>query len=131
MKMIFKIDMICQEKKASEQTNTQMLLEMMKMMTGMIEKFEHFEEKMKKIESSAIVSHSNNVRATVSAAASSSSSSYSSAVQTGVPMSAVVVKPKQKQHSNKTMEQIVNTVDTASVNVCSTRNARDGGISLC
>lgn len=29
------------------------------------------------------------------------------------------------------MEQITNAVDKASVNVCGTRNARDGGIILC
>lgn len=127
MKMLYKIDMGCQQQKASEQSNNQMMSEMLKTMSKVLEKIENLDDRMEKIESSTIASHS--TAATSSTA--TSSTSFSSIVKTGVPKSAVVVKPKQKQDSKKTMEQIATTVDTASVNVCNTRNARDGGIVLC
>lgn len=130
MHLIFKIDMSCQQKKASEQTNTQMLTDMMKMMTVMMEKVENLDERMKKIESSTFITHTNDTAAATLSAATPSSS-FSNIVQSGMPKSAVVVKPKKKQHSKQTMEKITQAVDAASVNVCSARNARDGGNILC
>lgn len=43
---------------------------------------------------------------------------------------AVVIKPKTKQISSKTLEEISNNVDKTEINVCSTRNVRDGGVVL-
>lgn len=45
-------------------------------------------------------------------------------------MPAVIVKPKNKQASSKTREEISKKVDKNAVNVCGTRNARDGGVVL-
>lgn len=124
VRMVYKIDMSCQEKKASEQCNNQILNEMMKMMQNMMEKVDNFDERLRKIESTANVSRTYDAQP-------STSSSFVDIVKAGVPKSAVVVKPKQKQPSKTTMEQITTAVDTASVSVCNTRNARDGGIVLC
>lgn len=124
MQMIYKIDMSCQQKKASEQSNNQLMNEMMKMMKSMMEKLETLENRVQKVESTPIISRSDD-------AIPSTSSTFANVVKLGVPKSAVVVKPKNKQHSKKTMEQITTAVDKTSVNVCGTRNARDGGIVLC
>lgn len=56
-------------------------------------------------------------------------SSYASVTKTSVKP-AVVIKPKTKQISSKTFEDITNNVDKSQVNVRSTRNVRDGGVVL-
>lgn len=43
---------------------------------------------------------------------------------------AVIIKPKTQQNCEKTLEAITNSVSIAGVNVCGTRNAREGGIVL-
>lgn len=58
------------------------------------------------------------------------STTYANVVTAKPVKPTVVVKPKSKQHSKKTMEELTKTVDKKSVNVCSTRNARDGGVVL-
>lgn len=122
-RMMYKIDMSCQQQKASEQTNNQMMNEMMKMMKNMIEKVDGIDDRVKRIETQPIASRPDDVQP--------STSSVTNIVKSGVPKSAVVVKPKHKQHSKQTMEQITSAVDKTSVKVCGTRNARDGGIVLC
>lgn len=123
IKVMYKMDMSCQEKKASEQSNNQMMNEMMKMMKNMIDKVDNLDSRMQKVESTTIVSRSDD--------AQPSTSSFANVVKSGVPKSAVVIKPKKQQNSKTTMEQITTAVDKTSVNVCGTRNARDGGIILC
>lgn len=87
---------------------------------------ENMDDRLKQIESTPNVSRTNGSGDAIP----STSSSFANIVKSGMPKSAVVVKPKQKQHSKITMEQISNAVDKASVNVCSTRSVRDGGIVL-
>lgn len=43
----------------------------------------------------------------------------------------VVIKPKQKQNSSKTLEEISNNVDKSELKICNTRNAKDGSVVLC
>lgn len=68
-----------------------MMNEMMKMMKNMIEKVDSFDERRKKIESMTIVSRSDDAKPPAS--------SFANIAKSGVPKSAVVVKPKQKQLS--------------------------------
>lgn len=42
----------------------------------------------------------------------------------------VVIKPKKSQHCAKTFEDLSNNVEKSKVNVCSTRNIRNGGVVL-
>lgn len=55
--------------------------------------------------------------------------SYADALKRNVKP-AVVIKPKTNQHSTKTFEDISKNVEKSEVNVCSTRNIRDGGVVL-
>lgn len=123
MTLMYKLDMSVQQQKAGEQSNNQMLNELMNVMKNMVEKVGKLDDRMQKVELASNVSDTN--------VAQTTASSFANIVKSGVPKSAVVFKPKQKQHSKKTMEQISNAVDGASINVCGTRNARDGGIVLC
>ncbi|RYX86063.1 hypothetical protein EON73_02690 [bacterium] len=41
-----------------------------------------------------------------------------------------MIKPKNRQECAKTLETITSNVDTAAINVCGTRNVKDGGIVL-
>lgn len=60
---------------------------------------------------------------------SSASKQSSKAVKTKVnPV--VVVKPKEKQASKKTVEEIRNKVDGKNIKVCNARSIKDGGIVL-
>lgn len=54
---------------------------------------------------------------------------YSSVVKSTVKP-AVVIKPKEKQTSKKTFDEIVKNINTNDVRICSTRNARDGKVIL-
>lgn len=57
--------------------------------------------------------------------------SYAGTVKQSNVKPAVVIKPKNKQQaSKKTREEICNKVDKSQVNVCGTRNAREGGVVL-
>lgn len=56
--------------------------------------------------------------------------SYANAVKQNIMKPAVIVKPKNKQESKKTREEICNKVDKSMVNVCGTSNTRNGGIVL-
>lgn len=122
-KMIYKVDMSCQQQKAGVQSNYQMLNEIMKLLQTMNEKMESMDNRLEKVESNGFVSHRDDVQP--------STSSFADSVKSSVPKSVVVVKPKKKQHSKKTLEQITSSIDKSSVNVCGTRSARDGGIILC
>lgn len=62
-------------------------------------------------------------------ATSNTKPSYAKAVKTKVnPV--VVVKPKEKQASKKTVDDIRAKVNSASIKVCNARNIKDGGIVL-
>lgn len=58
------------------------------------------------------------------------SCSFANVVKRSNVKPAVVIKPKNKQACAKTLEAITRNVDTAAVNVCGTRNVREGGIVL-
>lgn len=55
---------------------------------------------------------------------------YASVVKNGNVKPAVVIKPKSKQSSSKTFEEISGKIDKNELNICGTRNARDGGVIL-
>lgn len=58
------------------------------------------------------------------------SCSFANVVKRSNVKPAVVIKPKKKQECEKTLEEITSNVDTSAVNVCGTRNVREGGIVL-
>lgn len=51
-------------------------------------------------------------------------------VKSGSVKPAVVIKPKAKQSSSKTFNEITEKIGKRDLNVCGTRNARDGGVVL-
>lgn len=59
-----------------------------------------------------------------------SQNTYANAVKRSNVKPAVIIKPKNKQQSAQTLADISNKVDKSAVNVCGTRNARDGGVVL-
>lgn len=58
------------------------------------------------------------------------SCSFANVVKRSNVKPAVVIKPKNKQECAKTLEAITRNISTAVVNVCGTRNVREGGIVL-
>lgn len=56
--------------------------------------------------------------------------SYASIAKKTSVKPAVVIKPKAKQDSKKTLEAVTTNIDKKSVNVCGTRSVRDGGVVL-
>ncbi|XP_031638763.1 uncharacterized protein LOC116350907 [Contarinia nasturtii] len=58
------------------------------------------------------------------------SCSFANVVKRSNVKPVVVIKPKNKQECAKTLEAITSNVNTAAVDVCSTRNVREGGIVL-
>lgn len=115
VKVVYKIDMTIQERKPAEKSNEDIIL-------SIANKLVVIEEKVSMLEKKSIsVPSSNNAQ----------KPSYAKVVQSNNIKPAVVIKPKQKQHSKKTMEEIAKTVDKSQLKVCSTRNVRNGGIVLC
>lgn len=55
---------------------------------------------------------------------------YASIAKNGSVKPAIVIKPKTKQTSTKTFEEITGKIDKSDLNVCGTRSARDGGVVL-
>lgn len=58
------------------------------------------------------------------------SCSFANVVKRSNVKPAVVMKPKNRQECAKTLEAITSNIETAAVNVCGTRNVREGGIVL-
>lgn len=56
--------------------------------------------------------------------------SYASVASKGCVKPAVVIRPKAKQTCAKTFEVISSKVDKSEVQICGTRNARNGGVVL-
>lgn len=59
-----------------------------------------------------------------------STHTYAETTKHGIVKPAVVIKPKTKQTSAKTLDELTKNVDKSSLNVCDTRNVRNGGIVL-
>lgn len=55
---------------------------------------------------------------------------YANVVKNGSLKPTIVIKPKSKQTSSKTYEDITGKIEKNELNICGTRNARDGGIIL-
>lgn len=110
LKFVHKIDLFNQDSKLSKINDSAILQSLISKLDSVNEKIEN-----------------------VSSAASSvkESNSYSNVVKTGNVNSVVVIKPKTKQLCTKTMEIITKNINKKDLNVCNTRNARDGGVVLC
>lgn len=113
LKLLYKLEFVFQEKKS----------------IGCIAKrfVESYGRTIKK--SRRIVSNNNctvvgvsNIRTTVK--------SYANAVKRGTVKPAVVVQPKTQQTCAQTLEDITKKVNKEEVQVCGTRNVRNGGIVL-
>lgn len=72
----------------------------------------------------------NKVVASGNTANSSAKPAYANIVKNGTVKPAIVIKPKLKQTSTKTFEEITKKIDKNDLNVCGTRSARDGGVVL-
>lgn len=118
LKVVYKIDMCFQQRKASDQSDSQMMIDMAKSLLQLNEKVDKIENRMINIEDKSHDEPSKN-------------QSYAKIVKQNSVKPVVVVKPKQKQDSKKTMDEITNTVGETEINVCDTRNIRDGGVILC
>lgn len=115
LQIVSKIDMEIQQRKLTEQKNEASLAFIVGKLSSLEDKFN--------TEISKPVSFDSN--------GSTQKPSYSNVTQTGAVKTAVVIKPKKKQHSKTTMEQIAKTVDKSQLKVCGTHNIRDGGVVLC
>lgn len=116
--LLYKIDAWCQERTS----DSQLLTSLAKSVNDLNEKLVETNVKFDAMEANSVVP--------LQKGEPKNTKSYSSVVKNTVKP-AVVIKPKQKQHSKKTLGQLTSTVSKSDVNVCNTRNIRDGGIVLC
>lgn len=110
-KLLYKIDLFNQQQKETQAKNDDVMVS--------------FSRQLKTLElkMNALETGEKNTKPT-------KQNSYANAVKQNIVKPAVIVKPKNKQESRKTREEICNKVDKSMVNVCGTRNARDGGVVL-
>lgn len=120
MQLAYKTDVVVQEQKGTIDTNNNLLGTMAKSMRVLIEKVNELSLKVDVMQSNS--STSTNVK--------QNAASYAKTASSNPVKPVVVIKPKQKQQSNKTYEELTKAVDKKSVDVCGTRNTRDGGIVL-
>lgn len=124
-KIAHKTDLSCQKQNASIDSNNTLLGALSRNVLELVEKVEKLTMKIESLEANA----------STTAKVIQSSDSYAKAVSakavSAKPVKpAVVIKPKHKQNSKKTMKELTKSVDKNSVDVCGARNARDGGIVL-
>lgn len=98
-------------------------------------KFADIEKEMKNISTNAntnttVLQHYNINGQNDKNMTSNITSSYAAAVKRNVKP-VVVIKPKKQQNSKVTLDKFTSNVNKSELNVCSTRNARNGGIVLC
>lgn len=79
-----------------------------------------------KITAQNMTSSSNNSRHTAKA----THANHANTTKNASVKPAVVIKPKSKQSSTKTLEEISQKINKCDLNVCGTRSARDGAIVL-
>lgn len=79
----------------------------------------------KKISNSTATSNTNTVNNRIA------KPTYAHIVNKASVKPAIVIKPKSKQSSKKTFEEISEKINKNDLNVCGTRNVRDGGVVLC
>lgn len=129
VKLLCKLDLFNQEQKPQIAINN----ESIKLMSSKLN------EVSVKLESvgNANASNSNNNSGSSSSSShnyntsdTSSQQSYANVAKKGKVKPAVVIRPKNKQDSKKTFEDITKNVEKDAVNVCGTRNVKDGGIVL-
>lgn len=118
--VVYKTDLSCQKQNETIASNNSIMGKMANSLVDLVKKVNLLTEKI----------NSFGPNATTSARVTPDNKSYANVASSKPVKPAVVIKPKNKQHSKKTMEEIVKTVDKKSVNVCSTRNARNGGVIL-
>lgn len=113
--VVYKIDLAMQERKPVNQVNDNLLVAMAKRM-------EFIERKMVDM----------NIETNLPGPSSSAGpkQSFADTVKSNKIKPAVVIKPKARQNSKKTMDDIANKIDKSQVRVCDTRNIREGGIVL-
>lgn len=124
IKIAYKIDHCCQQRKETEHRDSLALNAVATTLATLCEKFDKLNEKVDSLESKS------NAPTPAPANVMPSNMSYAKVVTTKPAKPAVVIKPKQKQHSKKTMEELTSLVDKNAVSVCNTRNIRDGGVVL-
>lgn len=115
LQVVLKIDMEIQQRKTVELKNDESI-------TLIANKLRSLEEK--------VDGKFDELRKNSMSEPSLSKPSFSNVVKNAV-RAAVVIKPKNKQHSKVTMQQIENTVEKTQLKVCGTKNIRDGGVVLC
>lgn len=112
-KMLYKLDLHNQNQVAIKQTENET-------MSNVISHLKALEDKVDKLESGSAKHLSNETQ----------THTYANAVKRSNVKPAVVIKPKNKQQSKKTLEDISTKVNVSALDVCGTRKMRDGGVVL-
>lgn len=131
MKMLYKLDVFNQEQKPQIAINNESI-------SSLSSKLNVISSKLDSVSSSSSNSNnssdsnnnSNNNNSATSRTSRQTANSYASVAKKGNVKPAVVIRPKNRQDSKKTFEDITKNVERDAVNVCGTRNVKDGGIVL-
>lgn len=111
--VVYKIDLALQERKPVDQSNDNLL-------AAMAKRVEFIERKMVDM----------NIDVNLPGSSAEPKQSFANVVKSDKIKPAVVIKPKSRQNSKKTMDDISNKIDKSQVSVCDTRNIREGGVVL-
>lgn len=115
MKLLYKLDLSNQQQKVLPTSNNNL---------------SSIETKLNELTDKISASSEQNNNNASEADKSKSTSTYAETAKRSTVKPAVVIKPKTKQTSTKTLDELKYNVDKASIKVCSTRNVRDGGVVL-
>lgn len=119
MKLLYKLDLFNQEQKIQNAVQNDTI-------KTISEKLDHIEKVVGANSMNCGISGINNNNIGQQQA----SQSYACVTKKNSVKPAVVIIPKNKQDSKKTFEAVTTNVNKNDVNVCGTRNVRDGGIVL-
>lgn len=110
LKFIHKMDLFNQESKLTKYNDNALLQSIMT-------KINNVEERITSIE--------------YGMANSNTPTSFANIVKKGNVNPVVIIKPKKKQKCADTLEEITKNINKKDLNVCKTRNTRNGGVVLC
>lgn len=105
VKIAYKIDMSCQQSKETEHSNNSTLVAMSKLLNALVEKVDQIDKKIISIDSKL------QTNTTSSTNGMPVKTTYANVVSSKPVKPTVVIKPKQKQNSKKTLEELKNNVN--------------------
>ncbi|XP_055306893.1 uncharacterized protein LOC129571155 [Sitodiplosis mosellana] len=131
MKMLYKLDVFNQEQKPHIAINNESISSLSSKLNVISSKLDSVSSSgSNSSNSSGSNNNSNNNNNATSDTSRQTANSYASVAKKGNVKPAVVIRPKNRQDSKKTFEDITKNVERDAVNVCGTRNVKDGGIVL-